>query len=98
MVHENLFDTIYIYVHLVTNYFAISLKVFTPESMIMYLRVFNFLWRAKRMEYILAGVWKGQMANARLLRAVPGIHFVKFIAQKLLHNIQFSVMKMVISR
>ena len=46
--------------------------MFTPECMIMYLRVFNFLWRAKRMEYILAGVWKGQMANARFLRAIPG--------------------------
>ena len=46
--------------------------MFTPESMVMYLRVFNFLWRAKRMEYILAGIWKGQMANARFLRAIPG--------------------------
>lgn len=40
--------------------------------MMMYLRVFNFLWRAKRMEYILAMIWKEQMANARLLRSLPG--------------------------
>ena len=40
--------------------------------MIIYLRVFNFLWRAKRMEYILAGIWKGQMSNSRMLKSVPG--------------------------
>ena len=46
--------------------------VFTSECMMMYLRVFNFLWRAKRMEYILAVIWKEQMANAKLLRSLPG--------------------------
>jgi gamma-tubulin complex component 3 len=40
--------------------------------MIMYLRVFNFLWRAKRMEYILAVIWKNQMSNARALIPIPG--------------------------
>ena len=47
--------------------------VFTAESMMIYLRVFNFLWRAKRMEYILAMMWKEQMANAKLLRSLPGL-------------------------
>lgn len=46
--------------------------VFTSECMMMYLRVFNFLWRAKRMEYVLAMIWKEQMANAKLLRPLPG--------------------------
>ena len=46
--------------------------VFTNDCMLMYLRVFNFLWRAKRMEYILAMIWKEQMANAKLLRPLPG--------------------------
>lgn len=45
--------------------------VFTPECMIMYLRVFNFLWRAKRMEYILALIWKNQMSNARCTIPIP---------------------------
>ncbi len=40
--------------------------------MVKYLRIFNFLWRAKRMEYVLAGVWKSQLGNARLLRSIPG--------------------------
>jgi len=48
--------------------------VFTSECMMIYLRVFNFLWRAKRMEYILAMIWKEQMANAKLLRSLPGVN------------------------
>lgn len=39
--------------------------VFTPECKIMYLRVFNFMWRAKRMEYVLAQIWKGQVTSQR---------------------------------
>lgn len=46
--------------------------------MVIYLRVFNFLWRAKRMEYILAGIWKGQMTNSRMLKSVPGIVTIQF--------------------
>lgn len=38
-----------------------------------YLRVFNFLWRAKRMEYTLTDIWKGQMCNAKLLKTMPGM-------------------------
>jgi len=50
--------------------------VFTAESMMMYLRAFNFLWRAKRMGYILAMMWKEQMANAKLLRSLPGLYYL----------------------
>ncbi|GFS13898.1 gamma-tubulin complex component [Elysia marginata] len=39
--------------------------VFTPECKIMYLRVFNFMWRAKRMEYVLAQIWKSQVTSQR---------------------------------
>ncbi|KAG8452117.1 hypothetical protein GDO86_004057 [Hymenochirus boettgeri] len=46
--------------------------VFTRECMSHYLRVFNFLWRAKRMEYILTDIWKGHMCNAKLLKSMPG--------------------------
>ncbi|KAB1267567.1 Gamma-tubulin complex component 3, partial [Camelus dromedarius] len=45
--------------------------VFTRECMSHYLRVFNFLWRAKRLEYILTDIRKGHMCNARLLRGMP---------------------------
>lgn len=53
--------------------------VFTPECMIIYLRIFNFLWRAKRMEYALSAIWREQVANARLLRKMPGA--ISFIFQ-----------------
>ncbi|XP_074658179.1 gamma-tubulin complex component 3 homolog [Tubulanus polymorphus] len=66
--------------------------VFTPECMIMYLRVFNFLWRAKRMEYILAGVWTGQMSNSRFLRLLPEmapvLHQCHMITSEMVHFIQ----------
>ncbi|XP_028405676.1 gamma-tubulin complex component 3 homolog isoform X1 [Dendronephthya gigantea] len=45
--------------------------VFTPECTQMYLRIFNFLWRAKRMEYILTSTWKAQMSYSRLFRSLP---------------------------
>ncbi|EDO33629.1 predicted protein [Nematostella vectensis] len=45
--------------------------VFTSECMIHYLRIFNFLWRAKRMEYSLTGIWKAQMENSRLIETIP---------------------------
>ncbi|KAL5004454.1 hypothetical protein ScPMuIL_017910 [Solemya velum] len=66
--------------------------VFTPESMIIYLRVFNFLWRAKRMEYILASVWKNQMCNARLLKAIPELssilHQCHLLGCEMFHFVQ----------
>ena len=51
---------------------TIVFKVFTPECTQMYLRIFNFLWRAKRMEYILTATWKTQMSYSRLLKSLPG--------------------------
>ncbi|KAK2147394.1 hypothetical protein LSH36_555g02025 [Paralvinella palmiformis] len=66
--------------------------VFTPESMIIYLRVFNFLWRAKRMEYILAGIWKSQMSNARILKSMPELsvvlHHCHMLASEMVHFVQ----------
>ncbi|CAC5369535.1 TUBGCP3 [Mytilus coruscus] len=66
--------------------------VFTPECIIMYLRVFNFLWRAKRMEYILAMIWKNQISNARMLRAIPELtgilHQCHVLAAEMVHFIQ----------
>jgi gamma-tubulin complex component 3 len=36
-----------------------------------YLTLFNALWRAKRMEWILSGMWKRQITSAKLLRKLP---------------------------
>ena len=46
--------------------------VFTPQCKLLYLRVFNFLWRAKRMDYVLNQVWRGQMSNAKMLKSISG--------------------------
>ncbi|KAL8625039.1 hypothetical protein ACOMHN_012048 [Nucella lapillus] len=66
--------------------------VFTPECMIMYLRVFNFLWRAKRMEYILAVIWKNQMSNARTVIPIPELasilHQCQMLGCEMQHFIQ----------
>lgn len=47
--------------------------VFTPDVILQYLRIFNFLWRAKRMEYCLTEIWKNQMSNSRLLQKLPEV-------------------------
>ncbi|XP_012712674.2 gamma-tubulin complex component 3 isoform X1 [Fundulus heteroclitus] len=65
--------------------------VFTRECMPHYLRVFNFLWRAKRMEYILTDIWKGQMCNAKLLKTMPELsgvlHQCHILASEMVHFI-----------
>ncbi|XP_031414528.1 gamma-tubulin complex component 3 [Clupea harengus] len=65
--------------------------VFTRECMGHYLRVFNFLWRAKRMEYILTDIWKGQMCNAKLLKSMPELsgelHQCHILASEMVHFI-----------
>ena len=40
--------------------------------MMRYLRVFNFLWRAKRIEYCLANMWREQTAQHRSLQTITG--------------------------
>ncbi|XP_018102678.1 gamma-tubulin complex component 3 homolog isoform X2 [Xenopus laevis] len=65
--------------------------VFTRECLSHYLRVFNFLWRAKRMEYILTDIWKGQMCNAKLLKSMPELsgvlHQCHILASEMVHFI-----------
>ncbi|KAM7110730.1 gamma-tubulin complex component 3 isoform 3-T3 [Molossus nigricans] len=67
------------------------LEVFTRECMSHYLRVFNFLWRAKRMEYILTDIRKGHMCNAKLLRNMPEfsgvLHHCHILASEMVHFI-----------
>lgn len=78
--------------------------VFYDECVIMYLRTFNFLWRAKRMEYILATVWKDLISNAKSYRQLPELNgvlhlchvlcskMVQFISQ-LQYYINFEVLE-----
>lgn len=47
-------------------------QVFTAECMRQYLMLFNALWKDKRMEMILADIWKEQAATSKLCRDLPG--------------------------
>jgi len=44
--------------------------VVTPSATKQYLKIFNFLWRAKRMEFVLSQVWSKQMTFSRSLSQV----------------------------
>lgn len=39
--------------------------IVTPHANIQYLKVFNFLWRVKRVEYALGATWRRTMTGAR---------------------------------
>jgi gamma-tubulin complex component 3 len=63
--------------------------VFTPETMLQYLRIFNFLWRAKRMEFTLARLWRDQMANFKPLQEInefrPVLHYCHTLSAAMVH-------------
>ena len=39
-----------------------------------HMQMFNFLWRAKRMEFTLARLWTNQSADFKLLQSIQGVH------------------------
>ena len=41
--------------------------ILTPKMMTGYLRLFNFLWRVKRVEYSLSGIWLQHMKGAQMI-------------------------------
>jgi gamma-tubulin complex component 3 len=47
--------------------------IFTEQVMTQYLRMFNFLWRLKRLEFKLAQSWKRQMTGVRFVAGIQGI-------------------------
>ncbi|CAF2989260.1 unnamed protein product [Rotaria socialis] len=47
--------------------------IFTEENSLRYMRIFNHLWRVKRMEYTTCGVWKQLMKSSREFAAIPEI-------------------------
>lgn len=44
--------------------------VLSPAAMSDYLRIFNFLWRLKRVEFVLSTVWTQQMRNRKEFAAL----------------------------
>jgi len=49
------------------SYFSVFVQLVTPDVMLVYLRIFIFLWRAKRMEHQLALIWTKTMDQTRKL-------------------------------
>ncbi|KAF6035402.1 TUBGCP3 [Bugula neritina] len=66
--------------------------VFTSDTVIFYLRIFNFLWRAKRMEYALANLWRQKQQYSRMLRGMTELddllHSAHIIASEMIHFTQ----------
>jgi hypothetical protein len=46
-------------------------KIFTSKCFDSYLHVFNFLWRIKRMEYIICSIWSLQKGDMQKFRTMP---------------------------
>ena len=52
--------------------------VFTPDTMNRYLMLFNTLWRAKRMEWVLSKVWKRLATLHKVNHHPTGLFFFAF--------------------
>ena len=50
----------------------LNLKIFNFDCLARYLRIFNFLWRVKRMEYTTCATWKSHKADMEKFRTMPG--------------------------
>jgi len=63
--------------------------VFTPETMTQYLMLFNTLWRAKRMEWVLSCTWKKLASLHKMARQIkelgPVLHLANLIASEMIH-------------
>lgn len=67
--------------------------VFTDDCRLMYLRGFNFLWRAKRMEFCLSTLWKYQFVAARMTHGLgsdlePVLHLSELLGAEIRHCVQ----------
>jgi len=65
--------------------------VFTPDIMTQYLMLFNTLWRAKRMEWVLSCTWKKLASLHKMARQlpelVPVLHLANLVASEMIHFI-----------
>lgn len=65
--------------------------IFTPFTMTQYLKLFNFLWRLKRVEHALSTMWRRHMLASRSLTSYPKIkadlHTCHIITAEMIHFI-----------
>jgi len=63
--------------------------VFTPDTMTQYLMLFNTLWRAKRMEWVLSCTWKKLASLHKMCRQIvelaPVLHLANLVASEMIH-------------
>ncbi|KAF9360428.1 Gamma-tubulin complex component 3 [Mortierella sp. AD094] len=63
--------------------------ILTPKIMNEYLKMFNFLWRVKRVEYALSSAWRRQTTSARAIRPilelVPELHQCRIVCSEMIH-------------
>jgi len=63
--------------------------VFTPDTMTQYLMLFNTLWRAKRMEWVLSCTWKKLASLHKMARQIvelaPVLHLANLVASEMIH-------------
>ncbi|KAG0352909.1 Gamma-tubulin complex component 3, partial [Gamsiella multidivaricata] len=63
--------------------------ILTPVAMHQYLKMFNFLWRVKRVEYALSSAWRRQTTSARAIRPilelVPELHHCRIVCSEMIH-------------
>ena len=74
--------------HLILNYS----QVFGERTMTHYLMLFNALWRAKRLEWLLSGVWKNlasmhKMQSRMVPELAPLLHIANLLASEMIHFI-----------
>lgn len=65
--------------------------VFSPNVMLQYLQIFNFLWRLKRVEHTLSASWKmwGKASRefASLVDLQQDLHIAQSTIQRMIHFI-----------
>nr|CDS31903.1 gamma tubulin complex component 3 [Hymenolepis microstoma] len=66
--------------------------IFPPECRLFYLKAFSFLWRLKRMEFMLSALWRDQLSLARKPYALaddlaPILHVVQLLGAEFRHFI-----------
>ncbi|KAF9969800.1 Gamma-tubulin complex component 3 [Actinomortierella ambigua] len=65
--------------------------ILTPTAMHQYLKMFNFLWRLKRVEYALSSAWRQQTTSARAFQSspiqelVPELHQCRIVCGEMIH-------------
>ncbi|KAL0083468.1 Spc98 family-domain-containing protein, partial [Phycomyces blakesleeanus] len=62
--------------------------VFSQQSMNQYLRIFNFMWRLKRVEYTLSSAWRRWGTASRTFASIPEM-------DQDLHQAQLAISRMV---